>query len=227
MCSEPDSNSTNALDRGGRWISLGEALLASGIVLGYNVLHLRWVPNSVFFLSGLALVSIRLREGSWRAVGLGRPKSWLRMVLLGIAAAVVQQALGQFVVDPLTHPWLRYTPAANPLDGVHTTAGILRWLGVIWTYAAFGEELGYRRYLLTRVADVGGGTHSALALGLVWSSVMFGFAHWYQGPAGFVSATVSGMVFGGVYLLAGKKLWASIFAHGISDTLALVATLFG
>jgi membrane protease YdiL (CAAX protease family) len=198
---------------------------ASAIVFGYNVFHV--LPNSVYLLTGLALISFRLRGGSWKAVGLGRPKSWLRTVLLALATAVVQQALGQFVVDPLTHAFLRHPAEVNPLEGAHTTVGTLRWLVVIWTYAAFGEELSYRRYLLTRVADLGGQSRWAMLLGLLWSSAMYGFAHWYQGPAGFAGAIASGLVFGAAYLLSGKNLWVSIFAHGVSDTLALIATIFG
>jgi uncharacterized protein len=138
-----------------------------------------------------------------------------------IVAVVLQQALGQFVVDPLTRPYLRYTPGANPMEGVHGTVDVLRWLGIIWTYAAFGEELGYRGYLLNRIADLGAHSRSALLLGLLWSSALFGCAHWYQGPAGVISAMVSGLVYGAAYLLSGRNLWTSICAHGLSDSLAL------
>jgi membrane protease YdiL (CAAX protease family) len=225
MLTGSEIESTTKLSCTGRWISLGEAALASGIVIGYSVF--RVLPNSVFLLVGMALISFRLREGSWKALGLGRPKSWLRTVLIALAAAAVQQALGQFIVDPLTHPFLRYSAGANPLEGAKAMRGVLGWLVVIWTYAAFGEELGYRRYLLNRVADLGEQSRWALALGLLWSSAMFGFGHWYQGPAGFASATASGLVFGAAYLLTGESLWVAIFAHGASDTLALIATIFG
>ena len=210
---------------GARWTSLVEVIVGSLCVFGYSVWHV--LPNSVFLLSVIALISIRLREGSWSAIGLRLPKSWSRTVLIALAAVVVQQALGQFVVDPLTKPYLRYAAGANPMEGIHGYVGLLRWFGIIWTYAAFGEELAYRRYLLNRVADLGCHSRFALVLGLLWSSALFGFAHWYQGPAGVISAVASGLVFGTAYLLAGKNLWTSICAHGVSDSLALLATYFG
>jgi membrane protease YdiL (CAAX protease family) len=176
----------------------------------------------------MGLISFRLREGSWTAMGLGLPKSWTRTVLMAVTAAVVQQALGQFVVDPLTHPFLHYSARANPLESVHGSSMMaLRWLGIIWTYAAFGEEIGYRGYLLNRVADLGGRSRTALVLGLLWSSIMFGFAHWYQGPAGVVSSVATGIVYGAAYLLAGQNLWVAVLAHGFSDSLALLATYLG
>jgi len=210
---------------GARWISAGEAVAGSLIVLGCNVW--RVLPNSVLLLCAMGLISFRLREGSWTAMGLGWPKSWTRTALMAAAAAVVQQALGQFVVDPLTHPFLHYSARANPLESMHGSSMVLRWLGIIWTYAAFGEEIGYRGYLLNRVADLGDHSRTALVLGLLWSSTMFGFAHWYQGPAGVVSASVSGFVFGGAYLLSERNLWVAILAHGFSDSLAVLATCLG
>jgi uncharacterized protein len=210
---------------GSRWISLVEVIVGSLCVFGHSVWHV--LPNSVFLLSAMALISIRLREGSWRAIGLCSPKSWSRTVLIALVAVVVQQALGQFVVDPLMKPYLRYAAGANPMEGIHGYVGLLRWIGIIWTYAAFGEELAYRRYLLNRVADLAGHFRFAHVLGLLWSSTLFGFAHWYQGPAGVMSAMASGLVFGIAYLLTGKNLWTSICAHGLSDSLALLATYFG
>ena len=156
-------------------------------------------------------------------MGLAVPKSWAGTTLIAVAAAIVQQALGQFVVDPLTRPFLHYSVGANPMQGMRGSAMVLRWLGIIWTYAAFGEEIGFRGYLLNRVADLGGRSRTALLLGLLWSSIIFGFAHWYQGPAGFVSSVVSGLVFGAAYLLAGENLWVAILAHGFSDSLAVLA----
>jgi membrane protease YdiL (CAAX protease family) len=224
QCSRQSSDDAGCRSRA-RWISAGEAITGSLIVLGYSVW--RVLPNAVVLLTAMGLISFRLREGSWTAMGLGWPKSWTRTVLMAVAAAIVQQALGQFVVDPLTHPFLHYSARANPLESAHGSSMALRWFGIIWTYAAFGEEIGYRGYLLNRVADLGGRSRTALALGLLWSSTMFGFAHWYQGPAGVVSAAASGLVFGAAYLLAKRNLWVAVLAHGLSDSLALVFTYLG
>ncbi len=227
-CPDPESepNHDHAERRSGaRWISLCEVIVGSLVVLGSNVWHV--LPNSVLLLFVMAMISFRLREGSWKAMGLGLPRSWAVTAMIAVAAAVLQQAIGQFVVDPLTHPFMHYAPGANPMEGVHGTLGILRWLGIIWTYAAFGEEIGYRGYLLNRVADLGGRSSTALLFGLLWSSILFGFAHSYQGPAGVVSSAVNGLVFGAAYLLARRNLWVAIAAHGFSDTFALLATYLG
>ncbi|MGA7538853.1 MAG: hypothetical protein WBW93_08800 [Steroidobacteraceae bacterium] len=134
-------------------MSLLEAILGSFVVIGDDVW--RVLPNSVALLCAMALISFRLREGNWSASGLRLPKDWTRTILVAMVAVVVQQAVDQWVVDPLARPYLRYAAAANPMEGLHGAMGLLRWLGIVWTYAAFGEELGYRGYLLNRIADLG------------------------------------------------------------------------
>jgi len=58
-------------------------------------------------------------------------------------------------------------------------------------------------------------------------AIIFGFGHFYKGPAGILDSTYSGLVLGGVYLLSGRNLWTSILAHGLSDTFAVVVLFMG
>ena len=135
-------------------LSALEFLFGVFIVIGHNVFHI--VPNEVIVLSVLGLISIWLRDGSWSAMGFKRPASWQRVLLIALAAAAVRILLGQFLIEPVTGLfWPRPTaPAlANEISGNAKMA--LLALLLVWTFAAFGEELAYRGYLLTRVADVG------------------------------------------------------------------------
>ena len=104
---------------------------------------------------------------------------------------------------------------------------ILTSLALVWTFAAFGEELGYRGYLITRAADIGNRSKLAYVIAMLYVAVLFGFGHWYKGPAGVVDSAYSGLVLGGVYLLSGRNLWAPILAHGLSDTFAVIVVSMG
>jgi membrane protease YdiL (CAAX protease family) len=42
-----------------------------------------------------------------------------------------------------------------------------------------------------------------------------------------IDSAYSGLVLGSVYLLTGRNLWACILAHGISDTVAVLAIFAG
>src|SRR5271169_5588109 len=83
-----------------RWLSLAELVVGSAIVIGHNVYHV--VPNEVPILFVIGLISVRVRDGGWRVIGLGWPASWRRTILFALAAAAVRVLLGQFVVEPIT-----------------------------------------------------------------------------------------------------------------------------
>jgi membrane protease YdiL (CAAX protease family) len=209
-----------------RWISLAEFILGAAIVIGHNVYHV--IPNEVPILFVIGLISLRVRDGGWRVIGLNRPTSWKRTVLFALAAAATRLLLGQFVTDPLTaHFW---PPAVGP-SGFNEITGhtmvALRWLLIVWTFAAFGEEISYRGYLVTRAADVGARSKTAYWVAVLLVSVLFGYGHYYKGPSGMIDSGMAGLVLGAAYLLSGRNLWVCILAHGFIDTAGLVALFFG
>ncbi len=220
------SSQTNRLSSGQRWISLAEFVVGSAIVIGYNVYHV--IPNEVPILVVLGLISFRLREGGWGAMGLRWPVSWRRTVLIALGAAALRILLGALVIDPVTaHFW---PPAVAP-SGMNEIAGhwmvALRWLLLVWTFAAFGEEIGYRGYLLNRAADAGGRSKAAYWLAVVAVSVLFGYGHFYKGPSGIIDSGMAGLILGAAYVLSGRNLWVCILAHGFIDTVGLIAVFFG
>lgn len=211
-----------------RALSVFEVLLGAGIVVGHNVF--RVVPNEVPILCALAILTMRVRSGrwDWGSLGFKRPGSWRRIVVLALAAATLRVALGDFVVDPLTaHFW---PPAVAPA-GTDELAGNIRltllYLPLIWGFAAFGEEVSYRGYLLNRTAQAGGGSMGAYLLAVLVTAVLFGYGHYYKGPAGVVDSGVAGLVLGAAYLLAGRNLWVTILAHGFIDTFGLGMAYLG
>ena len=209
-----------------RVFSALEFLLGAFIVIGHNVFRI--LPNEVPILFVLGLVSVRLRDGRWSAIGFKRPESWSRILVIALAAAALRICLGDFVIEPLTG---KFWPApiapafANEITGNVKVAAVA--LLFVWTFAAFGEEIGYRGYLIMRGADVGGRSGAAYWVAIVLVSVLFGYGHYYKGASGIVDSGVAGLILGSAYLRAGRNLWASILAHGFIDTFGVVAAFFG
>ncbi len=225
---DPAEGASAGLSAPQRLLSLVELLIGSAIVIGHNVFHV--VPNEVPILFVLGIVSIRLREGSFGAIGLVGPKSWLWTFAIATATAAIVVAMGEFVTDPLAAAMgLKSTHAAatalGTLKGDLWTAA--KGLGLVWTFAAFGEEIGYRRYLLGRAIDVAGSGFVGQALALLFVSVMFGFGHFYQGPAGIFTTACDGFAMGAAYLLSGRNLWVAVLAHGLVDTFGIVVLFLG
>jgi membrane protease YdiL (CAAX protease family) len=224
--SDPGASDERRLTLAQRWLSFGEFVAGCGIVIAHNVFHV--IPNEVPLLVAIGLVSVWLRNGGLRVIGLGWPVSWRRTVLFALVAAATRILLGQFVTDPLTaHFW----PAAIAPSGFNEITGhwmvALRWLFIVWTFAAFGEEISYRGYLVTRAADVGNRSKIAYWIAVLAVSVLFGIGHYYKGPAGMVDSGMAGLVLGTAYLLSGRNLWVCILAHGFIDSVGVVALFFG
>ena len=209
-----------------RWLSLAELAAGSALVIGHNVYHV--IPNEVPILVIVGLLSLRLRGGSWAATGLSWPTCWRKTVLFALAAAALRILLGALVIDPFTaHFW----PAAVAPRGSDQIQGhavmAVEWLLLVWTFAAFGEEIGYRGYLLTRAADAGGGSKAAYWTGILVVAVLFGYGHYYKGPSGMLDSGIAGLILGAAYVLSGRNLWVCILAHGFIDTFAVVVAFLG
>jgi hypothetical protein len=146
-----------------------------------------------------------------------------------MAAAAILLLGSELVVQPLVH---RIWPEPEHVSNV-IESGVMGWrqamvsLVVVWTFAAVGEELSYRGYLLTRAADVLGRSSLAYWTAMILVSLLFGFGHYYKGPSGVLDSAYSGLVLGATYLLAGRNLWAPVLTHGIADTVAVFVVFMG
>src|SRR5215210_2888574 len=128
-----------------RLLSAVELMLAAGLVLGHNVCRI--LPNEVPILTVAALVSVRLREGGWAALGFRRPKSWIRIVLIAVAAAVLRLVVSDPIEAALTPLWGAPATSSVVTAGPHDVRWLIATLTLVWTFAAVGEEIGYRGYV--------------------------------------------------------------------------------
>ena len=214
-----------ARDMRERLLNGAELACAAWIVVGHNVLRI--FPNEVPILPVIALVSARLARGGFNGLGFVPPTSWRRLMLLALAFVALRWTAGLGIETLAAHVW---PPIVGP-KGAQRIVGdpmaALAALGVVWTFAAFGEEISYRGYILGRAATaLGGGRHAQIAA-VVISGLLFGLGHAYKGPTGVVDSSMAGLLMGAVFLLSGRCLWACILAHGLSDTLAVALTYMG
>lgn len=170
----------------------------------------------------LALLAIliisRVKRSGWKELGFFTPKSWLKVVILGLGigiilqlSALLQIRLGGPSPDISSFEQLK----SNPLL-------LLGWLIVSWTTAGFGEEIIWRGFLLKQIARLLNESKVGWAIGLITTSVFFGLSHAYQGVTGIVMTGIAGLVYGSVMLFYKGNLWPSIFAHAFTDTIIFI-----
>ena len=179
-------------------------------------------------LVAFGALSLWLRGEGPRGVGLRRDPGWWRLALIGVTVGVGYQFLSLYLVEPFTARLTGRLPDVSmfaPLKG--NVRLVLFYLTISWMLAGFGEEFVYRGYLLNRVAQLLGGGRRAWLVSLGATAVVFGLGHVYQGAAGAIDTGFFGLLFGVVYLLAGRNLWVAVIAHGVADTTAFVLLFFG
>lgn len=205
----------------GSWLLLLELVAIGGLALAdaAGVVPLSRTP----FLLLICWVSLRYRRQRWRDIGLALPPRAARAVATGVAAGLALEVLAIVVTTPLIASITGRLPDHSDLQELVGNLPLLVLLIVVsWILAAFGEEIAFRGYLMTRLAEAFGGTSAAWIASLLVASLYFGIGHATQGVTGIVQESFSGLLLGVLFLVTGRNLTVPIVAHGVSNTLALV-----
>ena len=206
-------------------------LIVEALVIA-TVFHLDYIGllpvSKTPYLFLLGWISIRLRGLRWKDVGLTVNQPFLRLLAIGLAVGIAMEALELFATQPLLTKLLHQGPDLHQLERL-VGNGRLLILGIVlaWILAAFGEEMIYRGYLLNRCADMFGKSPTAWVTSAIFVTLLFGLAHFPQGPTGIIENVIDGAILAGVYFATGRNLIAPIIAHGIQDTVDVLLIYLG
>lgn len=155
------------------------------------------------------------------------PRSWWNCAVMSLLASLLSIVISYFLIR-----LFRASPFGGPdYSRFSVVRGngklLLVWLLPIWTIVAFGEEIIGRGFIINRLLVVLERTFNPSLLAIVLSAVIFGSVHFYQGIAGVVDNTCTGIIFGALYLNQGRNLWSNVLAHGFVDSVAILIFFFG
>lgn len=209
-----------------RAVIVAELLIVLFLVFSWFI-HIIPFASTVYALV-FVLISVIVRKIGLKGIGLGRPKNLERTLILGIAGGFVYQFLSLYAIEPLIG---RITGSLPDLSNFSAIKGdvkfLLTWLAITWTVAAFGEEIIYRGYMMKRVAEFFRNSETGWMISLLFSSLIFGTIHYYQGLSGMLSTGISGLFFGAYFLASGRNLWAAVLAHGVSNSIGFILIFLG
>jgi uncharacterized protein len=212
--------------RDNRWLILVEFAIAAAIYVArqHHILKVSATP----YLFTLAWISLRLRKVQWKQIGFTRYRTWAATLLLGVACGVGLELFDLFGKQPLLTRFLGKPPDLSNFAAVrgHLKFALLM-IALVWIFAAFGEELVYRGYLMNRVAELGRGTRTAWIVSLLVTSAIFGLTHYHQGLTGIVEEGSDGLILGLLYLACRRNLAVPIVAHGVCDTIDIALLFLG
>ena len=192
---------------------------------GGAIINLGYVLMIV--LGGLIL---NCQRSSWREIGLGKPKSLRKTILFGFAAFVA--ALTVFIAAQVIAmsllTVLGLVPTEIDQSRFNAVEGNLPFfiltIVLAWTTIAFGEEMFYRSFLITRMINSASITPG---MAVLIAGGIFGVAHFAEGPIGILSNGAFGVLFGWIYLRSGLNLWITIIGHGLINTFRFILLYLG
>jgi uncharacterized protein len=180
------------------------------------------------YLFLLGWISIRLRRLRWKDVGLRLDQPFLKFFAIGLVVGIAMEELELFATQPLLTKILGQGPDLHEFQRlVGNTQLLILGIVLAWVLAAFGEELVYRGYLTNRCTDFLGRSTIGWIASAILITLLFGFAHFPQGPTGIIENIIDGAILAAVYFGAGRNLMAPIIAHGIQDTMDVLLIYLG
>jgi len=193
-------------------------------------------PVSIVFAgpTGLLLAVIvgswrlRSRGVGWKAVGLARPATALKLAETIVIALVLAIVLGS--AASLIPGMFSIAPTVPDVDHLAGLQGNLPYflfrLSLAWA-TSVAEELIFRGLAISWLERALGGTRVSLWLAVVLQACLFGYLHVAtQGIAGGFAAGGRGLALGIGYAAFGRNLWPLIIVHVALNTIAF-AELFG
>ncbi|PHP18144.1 CPBP family intramembrane metalloprotease [Sphingobium sp. IP1] len=210
---------------------VGFALLAK---YGLSLIFWRYAgPVSLLLTLALLTLYMRFCGLNWSAMGLIPLPGWRAKLMILPKAGVTLLAFAIVValvtiVGPAIGLAFLAKESAGVADRWGAVAGslphYLLWIGIVWSAAAFGEEMFFRGYLITRLQALFPAGRVGAMLAVLLSALIFGYGHfYYQGWRGaFVTGGI-GLAFGTMFLLFRRNLWPLILLHGVIDTLTFTA----
>ena len=209
-----------------KWLTVVEISIAVFMLIANLLGYLPFTSTIYVFI--YAWLSLRFRKKGWKHIGLRKPERWSKTILIALSVGILYQLLSLYAIEPLLSKLTGELPDVSLFRSLVGNLNLLLfWIAISWSLAAFGEEMVYRGYFMNRIRGLFENEKTGWLLALLLSSVLFGGVHLYQGISGMISVGLFGVVFAAVYFASGKNLWASILAHGISDTLGFVMIYYG
>lgn len=182
--------------------------------VGYWIIIL----NSAF-LASLVYFNKRALNWSWSQLGLGKPFTWWKPVIITLLTFAALALFSRFLRPDIIEAFGKHQNVSHfmVLQGNFTL--FLSTTIIMWITAAFLQELVFRAFLINTLDSLMGKTSWSPSLSVLASAVIFAGVHAYQGITGILITGFIGLVFGVAYLFNGRRIWPLILVHGLVNTL--------
>ena len=187
--------------------------------------------TTIFILTALVLLAAYLDSGDqlFSSIGFQKKKfNAKNLLLLAPITALILLLIYRYLLYPVV---VKFTGIPVDISAFDVLRGnlpvLLGTLAYVWTSAAFGEEIVFRGYLMTRFSKVFGTSTFSIVANIILFGAFFGVIHAYQGVTGQILNGLVGAMIATLFHLKKNDLWFCVVVHGMFDTIALTAVYLG
>lgn len=163
--------------------------------------------------------------------GLRAPGSW-PLTLLAASGWLALMIAWSPIADRVARRWAPAAPDPRASRTVRRSRpDLVAGVVVAWVFGGLLEELALRGVVVEQVWEsLSGPGHGvagaatgtlAAAAGILAASAVAGLGHLYQGRRGALVVVQVSVLFGVLYAISGRNLYAVVLCHGLYDTVAL------
>jgi len=174
----------------------------------------------------VVLITLWAKRWDWRYFGMTRP-NWPITIFRAFLFAIGIFILIDFLIQPLIELYFGKIDISE-VSGIE--GNLLNYVVFIllgWVFGGLCEEFIYRGYVLKRLAIIFGDTNKAWLLAAVTASIVFGFAHNYQGSSGIIATAIIALLFGLIFIFNKNNLMVLVLTHGIYNMIAITLIYLG
>lgn len=177
-------------------------------------------------LSAVGFVFLLFRKEKFAEIGFKKPSHFLKMAFGVLSLAIGWTIVNFGLILPILNRLSGTTRDVSTFANLQGNAGELMFLlAASWTLAAVGEELAYRGFMQHRIISLFSGRAIGVAVAVISSALLFGFAHTEQGIVGVFTTCLDAFFYSYVRYKY-DNLWAAVLAHGFMNTIGIVTFFF-
>lgn len=179
-----------------------------------------FIINNIF-LVGILIFVRRSMRWKWSDLGLGKPANWWQLVVMSIISFGSLILFSRLVQPAIIETFGPHQNISYLYTIQNDLPRLITVMIAVWITSAFLEEIIFRSFIINTLDELLGKTPLSTFCAVLASAVIFGGIHAYQGMTGILTTFSIGLIFGGIFILNGRRLWPLILVHGIIDSISL------
>ena len=190
------------------------------LLVNYPYLNVLLAFILVFFYS-------HFTSGLKLSLGFSKPKNLLKLVGITLGLAFTIHLFSYYILLSPIEKITGVPLSVGVFEQVKNNTTILITSLIIgWVVGGFFEETIFRGFMISKFMEHINPKVGAI-LGAIFSSVLFGLLHSYQGITGQILLIINGLFIAAIYIVSKRNLWLCIFTHGFINTISMLNLYFG